>query len=63
MLDYYSFLGEAAQQRAQAVPTTPEAIRQFAKAFEDIGTDELVLWPTVTDLDQIQRLAEVVAGL
>lgn len=63
ILDYYSFLGEMAQQRARAIPSTPEAIRQIARAFEDIGTDELILWPTLSDLDQVQRLAEVVAGL
>ncbi len=67
IFDYHSFLGEAAheeaQQRIRATPFTPEAIRQLAKAYEDIGTDELMLWPTLADLDQIQRLAEVVAGL
>lgn len=63
ILDYYAFLGEAAQQRARAIPSTPEAVRQLARAFEDIGADELILWPTLADLDQIQRLAEVVAEL
>ncbi len=63
ILDYYAFLGEAARLRAQAIPGTPEAIRQLARAFEDIGADELILWPTLPDLDQVQRLAEVVAGL
>ena len=58
ILDYYSFLGEMAQQRARAIPSTPEAIRQIARAFEDIGTDELILWPTISDLDQVARLYE-----
>jgi hypothetical protein len=38
----------------------PEAIRRRVQEFADIGVDELVLWPTVADLEQLDRLAEAV---
>jgi hypothetical protein len=35
-------------------------VRATIKAFEDVGADELVLWPTIAELDQEDRLAELV---
>jgi hypothetical protein len=43
---------------AQSMPVTPEAIKELSKAFADIGTDELMFWPTPADLDQIDRLED-----
>lgn len=45
---------------AGAAPRKPEAIRERVKAFEDTGIDELVLDPTVGDLEQVDRLADIV---
>jgi hypothetical protein len=58
--DYYSFLGEWVDAMANGIPRTPEAVKQTVAAFADIGVDELVLDPTVADLSQVDRLAEVV---
>jgi alkanesulfonate monooxygenase SsuD/methylene tetrahydromethanopterin reductase-like flavin-dependent oxidoreductase (luciferase family) len=57
--DYYGFLGEVADRIAEAAPTTPEALKGLAARFKDIGVDELILDPTISELDQIERLAEV----
>jgi hypothetical protein len=38
---------------------SPEAVRDAMQAYEDAGVDELVLDPTVSDLDQVAPLAEV----
>jgi alkanesulfonate monooxygenase SsuD/methylene tetrahydromethanopterin reductase-like flavin-dependent oxidoreductase (luciferase family) len=43
----------------QSMPVTPEAIKDMRKAFADIGTDELIFWPCLADLDQIDRLEDV----
>lgn len=53
---YYGAWGESI---AQALPTTTEAITGAIKAFADIGTDELILWPCTPDLDQIDRVADL----
>ncbi len=42
-----------------ALPTTLDAIRDIVNGFADIGTDEVVLWPTTPDLEQIDQLAEL----
>jgi len=59
--DYYAFTGAFAEKVAAANLTTPQAIKDFARAYEEEGCDELVLFPTVSDLAQLERLAEAVA--
>jgi len=56
--DYYGFLGEWADRIAESAPTTRDAIRELARSFEDIGVDELILDPTISDLDQVSMLAD-----
>lgn len=60
LLDYYAFTGRFAEMIASSAPRTPEAIRDRVRAFEDIGVDELILDPTVPDVEQVDRLAEIV---
>ena len=61
MLDYYGFTGPFAQRIAEGLLTTPQAVSQFVRGYAEAGCDELVLFPAVGQLDQIDRLAEVVA--
>jgi alkanesulfonate monooxygenase SsuD/methylene tetrahydromethanopterin reductase-like flavin-dependent oxidoreductase (luciferase family) len=56
--DYYGFLGEWADGIAQAAPKSPEALKGIAASFEDIGVDELILDPTMSELDQVDHLAD-----
>src|SRR2546428_11058454 len=57
--DYYAFTGPFAEKIAAANLTTPQAIVDFVRGYEEAGCDELVLLPTVARLDQLDRLAEV----
>jgi alkanesulfonate monooxygenase SsuD/methylene tetrahydromethanopterin reductase-like flavin-dependent oxidoreductase (luciferase family) len=57
--DYYAFLGDFAQQMADWIPKTPDAIKATVQAFEDIGVDELIMDSTVDDPDQVDALAEI----
>jgi alkanesulfonate monooxygenase SsuD/methylene tetrahydromethanopterin reductase-like flavin-dependent oxidoreductase (luciferase family) len=57
---YYGFLGDWAEGIASGAARTPEAIRDTAAAFEDLGVDELIFDPTVPALDQVDRLADTV---
>jgi alkanesulfonate monooxygenase SsuD/methylene tetrahydromethanopterin reductase-like flavin-dependent oxidoreductase (luciferase family) len=59
---YYGFLGDWAEGLAAGIPRTPAAVQETAAAFEGLGLDELIFVPTVADLDQVDRLAEVVGG-
>ena len=58
---YYSWMGEAAEARAKAIPSTHEAVRDALSALEAIGVDEVVLGPAVADIDQLDRAAELAA--
>jgi alkanesulfonate monooxygenase SsuD/methylene tetrahydromethanopterin reductase-like flavin-dependent oxidoreductase (luciferase family) len=57
---YYGFLGPATEAMVKALPTTVEAIRGAIAGFAGVGMDELILWPCIADLDQVERLADLV---
>lgn len=56
--DYYGFLGEWADRIAESVPTSQESLRAVAARFQEIGVDELILDPTISELEQVDRLAD-----
>ena len=58
--NYYAFMGPQAGQMASSLPSTPEAVKDMMRRFEEIGADELILWPCIPDLDQVDRLAELI---
>lgn len=57
---YYTFLGPKALEVSKHSPGTVEALRDAMGAFESIGMDELILHPCIGELEQIDRLADVV---
>lgn len=48
---------------AQSIPATPEAVRAALEARLHVGMDEVLLWPCIPDLDQIDHAAEIVNEL
>jgi alkanesulfonate monooxygenase SsuD/methylene tetrahydromethanopterin reductase-like flavin-dependent oxidoreductase (luciferase family) len=58
--DYYSFLGEYADMIANSAATDAETVQQYVKAFSDAGCDELILFPSSPDPDQVDLLADAV---
>ncbi|HEY7347195.1 MAG TPA: LLM class flavin-dependent oxidoreductase [Ktedonobacterales bacterium] len=61
--EYYAFTGPFAEKIAASLLTTPQAIAQFLRGYEEVGCDELILLPTSPDLAQIDQLAAVLDGL
>jgi alkanesulfonate monooxygenase SsuD/methylene tetrahydromethanopterin reductase-like flavin-dependent oxidoreductase (luciferase family) len=59
--DYYAFTGPFAEKVAAGNLTSARAIRDFARGYAEAGCDELILFPTVPDLAQLDRLAEALA--
>jgi alkanesulfonate monooxygenase SsuD/methylene tetrahydromethanopterin reductase-like flavin-dependent oxidoreductase (luciferase family) len=59
--DYYAFTGPFAEKIAAGNLTSPRAIRDFVRGYDEAGCDELILFPTVADVQQLERLAEVLA--
>jgi alkanesulfonate monooxygenase SsuD/methylene tetrahydromethanopterin reductase-like flavin-dependent oxidoreductase (luciferase family) len=61
--DYYAFTGPFAKRIASEMLTNPQAIAQFIRGYEEAGCDELVLFPTVADVRQLEQLAVILVGL
>jgi alkanesulfonate monooxygenase SsuD/methylene tetrahydromethanopterin reductase-like flavin-dependent oxidoreductase (luciferase family) len=59
--DYYAFTGPFAERVVAANLTSARAVKDFVRGYEEAGCDELVLFPTVSDLSELDRLAEAVA--
>lgn len=58
--DYYGFLGDFAEMIAQGALRSEDAIREAKQKFADAGITELYFDPTTCELDQIDRLADIV---
>lgn len=58
---YYAFTGPFAEKIVAANLTSPGAIRDFVRGYEEEGCDELILLPTVAKPEQLERLADVLA--
>jgi alkanesulfonate monooxygenase SsuD/methylene tetrahydromethanopterin reductase-like flavin-dependent oxidoreductase (luciferase family) len=59
---YYGYMGPRADVIARGALTSPEAVAGAIRAFVEIGADELLLRPCVAEIDQLERLAEVVGA-
>ncbi len=57
LLDYYGPQRGAAL--AESLPTTEDELRATARRLEDAGVDEMVTFPTLPEIDQVDRLADV----
>ncbi len=60
LLRYYEFTGGFVSRIAGGLLASPDAVRDFAREYAESGCDHLVLFPTVSRLDQVERLAEAV---
>jgi len=61
LLDYYAFTGPFAERIAAGNLTSARAVKDFVRGYEEAGCDELVLFPTVADVDELDRLQEALA--
>jgi hypothetical protein len=59
--DYYAFTGPFAERIVAANLTSARELKDFVRGYEEAGCDELVLFPTVSDLGQLERLEEALA--
>ena len=61
LLHYYGWLGEYARMVADKTAIDAETVRQYVAGFVDAGCDELVLYPTSAEADQVDLLADAIA--
>jgi hypothetical protein len=60
--DYYAFLGDYAKQIVAGAAKDVRTVKQYIAAFEAAGADQVICFPTSTELDQVDRLAQVALG-
>ena len=58
--DYYAFTGPFVERIVAASLTSARAVKDFVRGYEEAGCDELVLFPTVSDAAELDRLTEAV---
>lgn len=59
LTDYYAFLGEeTADYIASSAAQDAETVQQYLAAFEGAGCGELILFPSSSDPDQVDLLAD-----
>jgi alkanesulfonate monooxygenase SsuD/methylene tetrahydromethanopterin reductase-like flavin-dependent oxidoreductase (luciferase family) len=56
--DYYSFMGPRVEGLANAILSTPNALKDTIAAYTDVGADELILWPTIAELEQVELASQ-----
>jgi alkanesulfonate monooxygenase SsuD/methylene tetrahydromethanopterin reductase-like flavin-dependent oxidoreductase (luciferase family) len=59
--DYYAFTGPFAERIVAGNLTSARAVKDFVRGYEEAGCDELVLFPTVADIDELERLQEALS--
>jgi alkanesulfonate monooxygenase SsuD/methylene tetrahydromethanopterin reductase-like flavin-dependent oxidoreductase (luciferase family) len=59
----YGYNPDLAARRLSTLPTSTAAVEEAIKRQGDMGVDEFILRPCVDDLEQMDRLAEIAAGL
>ena len=60
--DYYAWLGDdVAGMIAGSAATDAETVKQYVQAFSEAGCDELVIFPSTSDPDQVDLLADAIS--
>ena len=60
--DYYAWLGEYAGMIADSAATDTGTAKAYVQGFAEAGCDELVMFPSNPDPDQVDLLADAVLG-
>jgi alkanesulfonate monooxygenase SsuD/methylene tetrahydromethanopterin reductase-like flavin-dependent oxidoreductase (luciferase family) len=56
--DYYAFTGPFAERIVAENLTSARAVKDFVRGYEEAGCDELVLFSTTPDIEELERLQE-----
>ena len=60
---YYGFMGPGAEEFVGFALSSPEKLKNTIKIYSDIGMEEALLFPCADELDEVDRLADLVGGL
>jgi alkanesulfonate monooxygenase SsuD/methylene tetrahydromethanopterin reductase-like flavin-dependent oxidoreductase (luciferase family) len=57
--DYYGFMGSRVENVVNGILSSTSAVKNALRGFSAVGADELVLWPTIPEIEQVDLLAEL----
>lgn len=63
MRSYYAFTGAFVEKIVAGTLTSAQDVVQLVQGYEAAGCDELVLFPAVSDPDQLDRLADALGSI
>lgn len=52
-----SYYGDYGEMVMKGLKSSPEQIKESIKSFGEIGADEVMLWPTIAEMSQLDQLA------
>jgi alkanesulfonate monooxygenase SsuD/methylene tetrahydromethanopterin reductase-like flavin-dependent oxidoreductase (luciferase family) len=61
LLDYYAWLGDVANYIAADALTDADAVHAYVDGHAQAGCDEVILFPCSTEVEEVERLREVLA--
>jgi alkanesulfonate monooxygenase SsuD/methylene tetrahydromethanopterin reductase-like flavin-dependent oxidoreductase (luciferase family) len=59
--DYYAFTGGFVERIVAENLTTARAVKDFVRGYEEAGCDELILFSTTPEIEELERLQEALA--
>jgi alkanesulfonate monooxygenase SsuD/methylene tetrahydromethanopterin reductase-like flavin-dependent oxidoreductase (luciferase family) len=59
--DYYAFTGGFVERIVAENCTTPRAVKDFVRGYEEAGCDELILFSTTPEIEELERLQGALA--
>ena len=59
---YYAFAGPMAENIAKGMLSTPQQIKNVADSFTALEADELIFWPCIPEISQLNLLAEALSS-
>jgi alkanesulfonate monooxygenase SsuD/methylene tetrahydromethanopterin reductase-like flavin-dependent oxidoreductase (luciferase family) len=59
--DYYAFTGGFVERIVAENLTSPRAVKDFVRGYEEAGCDELILFSTTPEIEELERLQEALA--
>jgi alkanesulfonate monooxygenase SsuD/methylene tetrahydromethanopterin reductase-like flavin-dependent oxidoreductase (luciferase family) len=58
---YYAYLGDYAQRIADGAVKDADSVKQYVAAFEELGCDEFIFFPSDTNPEQVGLLRDALA--
>ena len=57
--DYYGFAADYAAQSVAGTPKGEDEVRERVRGFQEVGCDELIMFPASADPEQVDKLAAI----